>query len=614
MPSTRRKFLAAVGVGGAQLARPQASKAQAVPTKTGQARAVDLVERTVYYPASRPGYAAWVAPWKAPDGSLFVSFIEKRRLPNPTHRPIPLAFWEAMGLPIKYHASFCTDPNILTESVVLRSNDQGENWREVGRCITNCLHHFGYLSLPDGSMLRGSHNAYLVYYPEERPTCTIQKSSDFGNTWTDFAVVGEDYFFYPYRLVTLHDGVLVFLGGYSDSFGPGRRRARRNDQRPYVRQESQAAMYYSLDQGASWQGPVPVLPGVDASEPDLAELPSGDLLLINSTVQGGTATRQKVRRQGKWFVPQPVMDVARGPAPETVVLSSEGLLVGTSRGKQYSCSNDEGSTWHVIDGLPRSRYQPRILELDDGRMCNFFHLGGDDVVGEVDQFVGVHTFRLEEHLPAPTALTITRDRNAAGTRYINAFTVTLRVGEEPVSGKIVVFTVRASSRGRKRYDVSTFERTTDSHGKASIALPEFETCIDIHRDYTVEAEFRPAVDEARFAPARSSKYFCYRMTSTAGRSNTYNFYVSRRQLFVAPRLLDQFPELHRVVETFGMTPDFSTGDFVDKLRLLAARAEELLSLLERHHVVRRNGARSYSWNEVELSTAGPISVLDQFLA
>src|SRR6185295_6896803 len=104
--------------------------------------------------------------------------------------------------------------------------------------------------------------------------------------------------------------------------------------------EDQAAFYYSFDQGASWEGPVPVFPGVSASEPDLVELSSGDLLLINSNVQAGAITRQKIRRQRKGFVPQPVFDIVKGPVPETVVLTKRGLLVGCSRGRAYACSKD----------------------------------------------------------------------------------------------------------------------------------------------------------------------------------------------------------------------------------------------------------------------------------
>src|SRR5881396_1445821 len=104
MRPSRRKFLTDAGAGGPLLAQGAAQltskPARPDAEKKSRARAVGFENRVVFYPARRPGYAAWVAPWKGPDRSLFVSFIEKRRLPNPTHRPIPLAFWEAMGLPI----------------------------------------------------------------------------------------------------------------------------------------------------------------------------------------------------------------------------------------------------------------------------------------------------------------------------------------------------------------------------------------------------------------------------------------------------------------------------------------------------------------------------------
>src|SRR5579872_4402422 len=51
------------------------------------AKAVEFEEGVIFRPAKRPGYSAWVAPWRGADGSIFLSFIEKRRLPNPTFRP-----------------------------------------------------------------------------------------------------------------------------------------------------------------------------------------------------------------------------------------------------------------------------------------------------------------------------------------------------------------------------------------------------------------------------------------------------------------------------------------------------------------------------------------------
>ena len=121
--------------------------------------------------------------------------------------------------------------------------------------------------------------------------------------------------------------------------------------------------------------------------------------------------------------------------------------------------------------MPKSLYQPRIVQLADGRLCNFFHFGGDNIVGEVDQYIGKHVFRLEEHLPAATKLVITRDRNAAGTQYINAYTATLAAGDKALSGREVTFTVRASSMGRKSYTTDKYPRRTDAAGPRTWPFP-----------------------------------------------------------------------------------------------------------------------------------------------
>ncbi len=406
---TRRRFLQSVAWGTGVIALDRSSahplaasegagekdKAAASITLRLFAHGTEFEETVIYRPAKRPGYSSWVAPWRGPDGSLFLSFIEKRRHANSLYRPIPLDFWEAMSVPIKYQASFLAVADVLTESVVFRSQDEAKSWKEVGRSATNYMNLFGYMSLPDGSIIRGVDTGYLSYYANEPIFCIIQKSTDMGNTWKDFAVVCEDVSFYPYRLMALRDGAIVLLGGYQDSFGPGRATPYRNYSPGNIRLNFQAAIYYSYDQGASWTGPVPILSGVYAPEPDWVELPSGDLLVINSNVQTGANTREIIKRQGKQFIPMPVFDIVSGSVPETFLVTKDNLLVGTRRGGIYCCSNDLGSTWYEIGNLPKSLYQPRIVQLTDGRLCNFFHRGGDNVVGEVDQYIGQHVFRLE---------------------------------------------------------------------------------------------------------------------------------------------------------------------------------------------------------------------------
>ena len=97
-------------------------------------------------------------------------------------------------------------------------------------------------------------------------------------------------------------------------------------------------------------------------------------------------------------------------------------------------------------------------------------------------------------MPSPTTLTLSRNRNAAGTQYANAYTVTLKAGQQGLDNKEVRFIVRASSRFRRRYDTTEQVRVTDGRGQAHLALPEFDRCVDIHRDYSVQAEFTPAAE------------------------------------------------------------------------------------------------------------------------
>jgi hypothetical protein len=104
------------------------------------------------------------------------------------------------------------------------------------------------------------------------------------------------------------------------------------------------------------------------------------------------------------------------------------------------------------------------------------------------------------------------------------------------------------------------------------------------------------------------------MTSAAGRPNTYDFYVAGRQLFVAPTILKQFPELHGLVDAFGMKPGFRSTELLHSLQLTDSRTASLLTVLEEHHVVLKTRTGAYVWNEVELNKVLPIVVADDFVS
>src|SRR5262249_37544243 len=153
---------------------------------------------------------------------------------------------------------------------------------------------FAFASLPDGSILRGIENAFSAYYANEKIVCKVQRSTDLGNTWTDVARFEDNFYFSPYRMIVMRDGMIGMLGICMETFGPGRSKRTRGETSSYHRSQVQAAFFYSNDQGANWEGPIGVLPGVTAWEPDWVELDSGDLLIVNCDVQHGENSRQLV--------------------------------------------------------------------------------------------------------------------------------------------------------------------------------------------------------------------------------------------------------------------------------------------------------------------------------
>ncbi|MFH1008265.1 MAG: sialidase family protein [Candidatus Latescibacterota bacterium] len=554
----------------------------------------------IYHAAVRPGHACWVSLWRAPCGDLMLAFMEQTRRRNNFYRPVSLEFFEALGLPLKYHVSVCNGaPDVRMEQVVMRSGDEGQTWGETGRSECGMINLFAYASLPNGDILRGADTSLCAYFADEVPRAMIQKSSDGGNTWTDGPTILEDFFSYCHRLKRLSDGTLVLLCGYMPAFGSGRARRQRVEERPHVIHEVTASLLYSVDDGRTWTNPQTVLPGVCAWEPDFVELPCGDILVINSRVQHAAGAKQTIHKTPHGWVPGPVFAIASEGVPESVWCTSDGLLVGSTRGMPYTCSNDQGDTWYPIEALPNCEYQPMTIELKDGRFLTAWHMHGDCVFGEHDQFVGQHVFSLNRAMPARTMLELRRDLNPSRTRYLNAFTATLSAEGEPISGRTVVFTVQ--ERYRDTYDLEppepspyTIERLTDGMGEAHIHLEGFDRERNIHNAVTIGARFVPLPGDGGLAPCESSRTHHYALTPERGVGNPYGLYVSGTGLFLRSDVRTRYPEIASLVAAMWETRGFGLADAAQEVGVDPARLSEVLGFLAREFVVDQTET-GYRW-------------------
>ena len=511
LPRALRVLVAVIGL----LAPYNQGHLLAADDRAVVARAEDVRPLDIYHGAERPGYACWVSVWKDSDDAVYLSFSEKRSGHNDAWKPMPLDVWESMVLPRGYHTALgLGDKNIIYEFVILKSTDNGASWKEIGRSRSEDSDDtFSLATLADGRIVRTVGNDYLFWRRQGGKMLTWSEvSADGGHTWTKQGELfeGHNASGSPFRLRRLRDGTLAQLCTVEASFGPGQERIMRHAKRPYVRMEVMPSLFFSKDDGRSWSGPLPVLGGVHADEPDFLELPSGDLLILNSAVQQGPQVRQNVRNTRFGWFPGPVMDVISGRVPEAAVLTRAGLLVGAVRGGEYSCSNDEGATWHKIEGIPGCNYQPSITELADGRLLCAWHVGGDQPFGQSDQWVGAHVFRLTTRLPQPTRLVLERQLDAAGQRDVNIYRLTLTSGDAPVAGKAVSYSFDKRYGGGGKGTV-----TTDDQGTARIDLTaEFAGVTDPHLGYSLRAWFDPSPGDAELSACRCAEYYAYAITTT----------------------------------------------------------------------------------------------------
>lgn len=489
------------------------------PAACVQAR--DFESRSIYRSAQTPGYTSWVSFFPGERGQWYLTCEEVTSVEPPRPRCTREQFYE-MSLPTGMDKT-----SLQMEMLILESTDQMRDWRVISR--TPCrFHHsagsFAQARTRDGRFLRFVWSKYSLD-PSLAPNEILFISDDDGQTWRKMPPLNHpELAAYPHRLRMLGDGALVLAVPIGKQYGKGTDRPVRANSDLNALSSLWMTLYFSYDQGQSWQGPLPILGSLPVAETDFVELPSGDLLIINNSIFARPG-RQFVYRSGRRWEPGPVEGVLSGTVPETVCLTDDGLLVGCLRNSRYLWSDDLGLTWWPLAGIPDRGlecYQPWIHWLGDGRIACAGHYGGDNPVGQFDQYVMIHLFTVERfHKTVDTRLAVERTWLEREGRWANSYAVTLTAGDGPLAGKEVEFWF--AERDRPGYDEKGIQgldermqeggelqrATTDERGIARFDIPRLDAIRNIHYSYKLIARFNADRRDPTLKPAQSPQLEFY---------------------------------------------------------------------------------------------------------
>ncbi|MBL8852109.1 MAG: exo-alpha-sialidase [Planctomycetaceae bacterium] len=485
--------------------------------------AVDFQSRLVYRAEREPHYAAWVSFFPGESGTWYIGCEEVSRPDPPLPQASPAAIY-GMALPIGYDKS-----QYLMEAVLLESNDDLQSWRVVSRepyRHHHSVHQFGSARTRDGRFLRFNWACYDLD-PNVKTNEMLRISQDGGQTWEPAPTFVPDRFaYYPHRLRTLRDGTLVLCLPMGHRWGPDDDYPNRTAINLNTINDLRMTLYFSFDDGRTWDGPLPILDGQNVSETDFVELPAGDLLVINNSIFSRPG-RQFIYRDGKRFVPGPLEFVRSGSVPETVCLT-DGVLVGCMRPGSYAWSDDLGETWQPLSGVGGADevYQPWMHALPDGRIVCAGHKGYDDPIGvgrTSENTIHLHTFRLKVHRRTEsTRLRIARDFDKAHRQWRNSYTLRLTQDDAPLAAKeLEVWYVERYQPGYDSYNSQSLEKriqaggtliraTTDDDGVAHVQLPaKYDQTTDPHLSYQLIARFNANRADPAYKPSQTPQLEYY---------------------------------------------------------------------------------------------------------
>lgn len=367
----------------------------------GNFEATGFEHRVIYHSPQTPGFTSWVGAWLMPDGSVMTCFTQAT---GPVDgRPMaPKAIrerlqWPPPGLPTGYDMT-----GLDLRNVHLRSYDEGRSWKQVSadpfKSNMNGITGESETALADGTVLRAVWGHYLPYNPEVPQTGYLQRSTDETKTWGPPEVLLDEkkYMTYPKRLRNLRDGRLILIGGVASV-------AANSLPREALAKLIEPLLLVSSDHGKRWTGPIAVVPAANRSnwggeEYDAAELPNGDLLCVFRRPDPDQPNKEvrwqgTLKKTGETWTP---VDARPAPFPHSghpeLLATREGPILHIATTGIHS-TEDGGRTWKRLSA-PGSAYYPRSVQLKDGLILVFGHVGGDDAYGKSDQSIVMDSFRL----------------------------------------------------------------------------------------------------------------------------------------------------------------------------------------------------------------------------
>lgn len=357
---------------------------------------VEYQRQKIYHSPQTPGFTSWVGAWKMPDGSLMVSFTQATG-PVEGRPQAPKDVQRKLNWPPPGHPGYDMT-GLDMRNVHLKSSDSGKTWKQASadpfKSCMNGVTGEAETALADGTVLRAVFGFYLPYDPELPQTGFLQRSNDGTLTWGKPEVPLDPLKFstWPRRIRVLRDGRVVVLLGVVPA--PAASQTREEFSKVVT-----PMFVVSSDNGRSWQGPIAAVPddqrGGWTEEYDVAELGNGDLLCVFRRASDAKRWQGVLKKSdSSWIAGKAGPSVLPHSGHPELLATREGAILHLATNGIH-WTTDAGQNWKPLKQVPGTAYYPRSVQMADGRIVVFGHVGGDDAYGKADQSIVMDSFKME---------------------------------------------------------------------------------------------------------------------------------------------------------------------------------------------------------------------------